>query len=167
MFTHSIIIPEGDEVYADFEFVFDGGDLVVDDLVLGLDENLFGEEKLVREWALVICGASLKGRQHSISKSAVVSVLDFDDCLLLGEEGGERAELETRERDVLRHLEICLQDLIQYLAREIAVEQDVPISNDVDEAIQLTVMHNGTLDDSLPTVQEDRIQVAKLLFGWG
>ena len=43
------IIQEGEEIETDFEFVFDGRDLVVGGMVLDLLETLFGEEALVAE----------------------------------------------------------------------------------------------------------------------
>ena len=46
----------------------------------------------------------MKVRLQSISEASIVDVLHVDDCLLLGEEPGELAELETCERDDLHLL---------------------------------------------------------------
>ena len=72
-----------------------------------------------------VSGASLKSRQNRISKASDVSVLDRDHCLLLAEKGWELTERETRERDVLRQLEVCLDDLVQHQSEAIAIEGDV------------------------------------------
>ena len=92
------VVPEGEEIEAHLEFVFDGVDLVVGDSVGDLIQTLFGEEAIVPEWALMICGARVIGRQHSVSKTSILSVLDIDDCPLLGDEGGQLPELKTRQR---------------------------------------------------------------------
>ena len=72
--------------------------------VLDLVETLFGEEGLLPGRALRVSGSRVKGRQHLISDASIVPVLAVDDCLLLSEEGGQLAEHETSETDVLREL---------------------------------------------------------------
>ena len=98
------IVPEGEEVDAEFEFVFDGGYLVVFDRLFDCIEAFFGEELFVPAGTLWIFGARVKGGEHCISKTSIVSVLDVDDCLLLEKKGWELAELKTRERMVLSQL---------------------------------------------------------------
>ena len=66
--------------------VLDCTDLVVANLVLDLVETLVGEEALVPELALGICGGMVQSREHPLSKAAVVAVLDIDDCQLLRED---------------------------------------------------------------------------------
>ena len=157
------VVPEGEEVDAGLEFVLDGGDLIVGDGVVDLVETLFGEEAFVSEWALMIFGALVKGRQHSICKAAVVSILYVDDRMFLLEEGRELPELETCEREVFDYLEICLQDLMQHQPREISIEADVSLTNCVDERVQLFVQHHGTCDDPLSAVEADRVLIVMIL----
>ena len=80
-----LIIPECEDIDADFEFVLYSRHLVVGDWVLDYVDTLFCEETVVPEWALWIFGATVKGRQHPISKASIVTLLDFDDCPLLGQ----------------------------------------------------------------------------------
>ena len=56
------------------------------DRIFYLVETFFGEEAFVSVWALGMYGASVKSRQHSISEAPIVTVLDVDDFMLLGEE---------------------------------------------------------------------------------
>ena len=64
----------------------------------------------LEDWIVEVCTFSVhwswvEALQHRISKAAVVSVLNVDDCLLLGEKGGELPELETScDWDDLLHL---------------------------------------------------------------
>ena len=80
------VVPEGEEVDGEFEFVFNSGDLVVCDRVIDLVEAHFGEESLVSEWALMIFGSRIEGRQQCISEGPVPGVFDFDDCMFVREE---------------------------------------------------------------------------------
>ena len=79
------VIPEGEKVDADLEFVFDCGYLVVRDWVYDLVEHHFGVEALVAEWLLGIFGSRVKGIQHSISKATVIRVVEINDRMLLVE----------------------------------------------------------------------------------
>ena len=80
------IVPEGERFDAEFEFVFDGGYLVVGDRIFDLVETFFAEQRLLPVRKLRVSASRVKGREHCISKAAVISVLDLDDCMLLGEE---------------------------------------------------------------------------------
>ena len=80
------IVPEGEEIGAKFEFVFDRRYLVVFDRVFDLVQTFFGEQGLIPVRTFRVSGSRVKGREHCISKAAVISVLDLDDCMLLGEE---------------------------------------------------------------------------------
>ena len=68
------------------------------DWVGDLVETLLGEEAVVPDCSLWMFRSRMEGRQNSITKAAVVGVLDIDDRMLLGEEGCELPELETGER---------------------------------------------------------------------
>ena len=107
-------------------------------------------------------GSKLKSRKERESEALIVTVLYIDDCPLLEEEVAELTELEARERNLLDHLQICLQDLVQHQPREIAVEGDVSFTKGVDLRDQLTVQHQGTCDDALHSVENDGIQVAQI-----
>ena len=86
--SFTFVLLEGEEVDAHLEFVVACRHLVVGDWELDLVETLFGEEALAPECALRIYCSRVDGRQHPISKAAVVGVLDFDDCLVLRDECG-------------------------------------------------------------------------------
>ena len=103
-----MVVLEGEEIDAQLKFVFDSGDLVVGDWVWDLIQTLFGEQRVVPERTLRIFGARVKGRQDRISKAAVVSILDVDDCLFLGQEVWQLSELETGERQVIHNLDVSL-----------------------------------------------------------
>ena len=83
-----LVVPDGEVLDAGLESVLDGGDLIVSDWVFDLTEPLFCDEAVVPELTLMIVGARMDGRQQRISKTSVVSVLDIDDCLLLGQKCG-------------------------------------------------------------------------------
>ena len=76
-------------------------------------------------------------------------------------------ELEARESDVLDHLEISVQDLVQHQTREIAVEADVSFTNGLDQRVNLFVQNHGTCDDALPTVEDDRVNFTEIFCGVG
>lgn len=114
------------------------------DMVLDLDENMFAEHVLVAAVTLMVSCSRGKCTHHRITKASIVPVLQVDDCLLLGEEGGQLAEVEISERVVLRQLEISLADLIQDQSAEIAIECAVYLSTDVDERGQFTVEKHWT-----------------------
>ena len=78
------IVPEGDEVAAEFELVFDAGYLALFDRVFDCIKTFFREKGLVSLWVLWIIGARMEGIYHSSSEAAVVHVLDVDDCMLPG-----------------------------------------------------------------------------------
>ena len=100
-----------------------------------------------------------------ISKASVVSILDGDDCRFLLEEWLELRELEIRELDVLHQMVISFQDLGLYQTGEISVECDVSLTSGVDEGVYLFVEQHRTLEDALPAVEDDCIQVTEILVG--
>ena len=109
--------------------------------------------------------ARMEGGQHCISKTAIVDVLEIDDCMFLGEEGWEFSELQSCERDIFHHLEIRLDDVIEDQTGEISFEGDMPIANHIDEGLELAGEHHRTCHDLLPTVENDRSRVVEILGG--
>ena len=73
----------------------------------------------------------------------------------------------TRERAVVRHLENCLQDLIQDQTGEIAIDHLVSLTNDVDEGVELAGEYQWNCDEALPAEEDDGIKVAEIFCGVG
>ena len=72
-----------------------------------------------------------EGRLLRRSTAPALDVLEVDDCLLLGQECGQMAELETFEFEDHHNLEICPHDFIQHQIVEITSEPDLAHSKGV------------------------------------
>ena len=92
------LVPQGEGVDSDLDFVVDGRDLIMCDGVVELIETLFCEEAVLPERLRRIFGARMKGRQDRITKTVVAGVLEIDHCMILGQEVLQLSELETGER---------------------------------------------------------------------
>ena len=69
-----------------------------------LVEPPFGEQDVVPKRTLRIFGVTLRGRHYRISEASIVSVLDVDDCPLLGQVVWDLVKIEALQRDYLRPL---------------------------------------------------------------
>ena len=69
---------------------------------------------------------------------------------MISEEWWQMPELQTGERDILRHLEIGLDDVIQDQTAEIEVEPDMSIANDIDEGLNLGETTTGLVTIRFP-----------------
>ena len=103
---------------------------------MDLIESLSAEEGIIPDWRLGEFGSMVAWRAHNISNAAVVSVLDIDAFLLLGEVCC-LSEPETGEMDILHHLEICIQDLLENQNAEIASQPNESLSTGVPQRVEL------------------------------
>ena len=76
---------------------------------------MFEEVDLVsRSIGMLLIGLRIEGREDGETEASIVLVFDVDDSLLVGEEIRVLAISETLQREVLDHLQLKRQDVLEH-----------------------------------------------------